>query len=81
MALKILDSCINCDMCDPECPNEAISLGDAIYEIDVDKCTECVGHYEKPTCVSVCPIDCVKPDPDNIENEEALLAKFISLHG
>jgi len=81
MALKILDSCINCDMCDPECPNEAISLGDAIYEIDVDKCTECVGHYEKPTCVSVCPIDCVKPDPDNIENEEALLEKFISLHG
>ena len=73
MALKILDSCINCDMCDPECPNEAITLGAEIYEIDVDKCTECIGHYEKPTCVSVCPIDCVKPDPENVEDEELSL--------
>jgi ferredoxin len=81
MAFKILDSCINCDMCDPECPNGAITLGTDIYEIDVDKCTECVGHYDKPTCVSVCPIDCVKPDLDNIESEETLLAKFIRLHG
>jgi len=81
MALKILDSCINCDMCDPECPNGAITLGTDIYEIDVDKCTECVGHYDKPTCVSVCPIDCVKPDLDNIEDEDTLLAKFIRLHG
>lgn len=81
MALKILDSCINCDMCDPECPNGAITLGNDIYEIDADKCTECVGHYDKPTCVSVCPIDCVKPDLDNIEDEEILLAKFIRLHG
>ncbi|MEI6893352.1 MAG: YfhL family 4Fe-4S dicluster ferredoxin [Colwellia sp.] len=80
MALKILDSCINCDMCDPECPNGAISLGDEIYEVDVDKCTECVGHYDKPTCVSVCPIDCVTPDPDNIEDEDTLLAKFINLY-
>jgi len=81
MALKILDSCINCDMCDPECPNGAITLGTNIYEIDVDKCTECVGHYDKPTCVSVCPIDCVKPDLDNVEDEDTLLAKFIRLHG
>lgn len=81
MALKILDSCINCDMCDPECPNEAITLGAEIYEIDVDKCTECVGHYDKPTCVSVCPIDCVKPDLAHIEDEQTLLAKFMRLHG
>lgn len=81
MALKILESCINCDMCDPECPNDAISLGAKVYEIDVDKCTECVGHYDKPTCVSVCPIDCVKPDPNHVEDEEILLAKFFSLHG
>ncbi|OUR75025.1 ferredoxin [Colwellia psychrerythraea] len=81
MALKILDSCINCDMCDPECPNGAITLGAEIYEIDVDKCTECIGHYDQPTCVSVCPIDCVKPDIDHVEDEEVLLAKFIRLHG
>ncbi|MGX9080123.1 YfhL family 4Fe-4S dicluster ferredoxin, partial [Klebsiella pneumoniae] len=53
------DKCINCDMCDPECPNQAISLGEEIYEIDPSRCTECVGHYEKPTCISVCPIDCI----------------------
>lgn len=81
MALKILDSCINCDMCDPECPNEAIALGEEIYEIDPEKCTECIGHYDKPTCVSVCPIDCVKPDPDHQEDEVTLLAKFMLMHG
>lgn len=81
MALKILDSCINCDMCDPECPNDAITLGAEIYEIDVDKCTECIGHYDQPTCVSVCPIDCVKPDLDHVEDEDTLLAKFIRMHG
>jgi ferredoxin len=81
MALKILDSCINCDMCDPECPNEAITMGENIYEIDVDKCTECIGHYDKPTCVSVCPIDCIKPDPDKVEDEDTLLAKFLRMHG
>jgi ferredoxin len=81
MALKILDSCINCDMCDPECPNDAITLGAEIYEIDVDKCTECIGHYDQPTCVSVCPIDCVKPDLDHVEDEDSLLAKFIRMHG
>jgi ferredoxin len=81
MALKILDSCINCDMCDPECPNDAITLGADIYEIDVDKCTECIGHYDQPTCVSVCPIDCVKPDLDHVEDEDTLLAKFVRMHG
>ena len=27
MALMITDECINCDVCEPECPNEAISQG------------------------------------------------------
>ncbi|MGB0732881.1 MAG: 4Fe-4S binding protein, partial [Pontibacterium sp.] len=43
MALIITDECINCDVCEPECPNEAISPGDEIYEIEPSKCTECVG--------------------------------------
>ena len=25
MAIKITDECINCDVCEPECPNGAIS--------------------------------------------------------
>ena len=42
MALMITDECINCDVCEPECPNQAIYLGEEIYEIDPSKCTECV---------------------------------------
>ncbi|MFD2164680.1 YfhL family 4Fe-4S dicluster ferredoxin [Thalassotalea euphylliae] len=80
MALLIEDDCINCDMCEPECPNEAISLGQEIYEIDTERCTECLGHYDEPTCVKVCPIDCIIPDPNHQENEESLLRKFTLLY-
>ena len=34
MALMITDECINCDVCEPECPNGAISQGPEIYVID-----------------------------------------------
>ncbi|GLP96769.1 YfhL family 4Fe-4S dicluster ferredoxin [Paraferrimonas sedimenticola] len=77
MALIILDSCINCDMCDPECPNMAISMGEEVYEIDPNLCTECVGHYDNPTCVSVCPIDCIEVDPEHKETQEQLMEKFV----
>ena len=50
MALKITDQCINCDVCEPECPNSAISMGPDIYVIDWQRCTECVGHFDKPQC-------------------------------
>ncbi|NMH64160.1 YfhL family 4Fe-4S dicluster ferredoxin [Shewanella salipaludis] len=80
MALRILDDCINCDMCEPECPNGAIALGEAIYEIDSAKCTECVGHYDKPQCVRACPIACIAPDPERVEDDAGLLAKYLSLY-
>ena len=79
MALLILDSCINCDMCEPECPNSAISMGNNVYEIDANRCTECVEHYDAPTCVAVCPIDVVKPDPNKKETLDELAEKFIRL--
>ena len=79
MALMINSKCINCDMCDPECPNQAIYMGDKIYQIDPEKCTECVGHYDQPTCVSVCPIDCIKKDPQHVESLDELAEKFIRL--
>ncbi|GKT12310.1 MAG: hypothetical protein ISEC1_P1287 [Thiomicrorhabdus sp.] len=79
MALKILKECINCDMCDPECPNQAITMGDKIYEIDPDLCTECVGFYDEPTCISVCPLDCIITDPDRVEDKETLFQKFEQL--
>ena len=79
MALKILDACINCDMCEPECPNRAISMGQDIYEIDPDRCTECVGYYDAPTCMQVCPIDCIIKDPERQEDYDTLYAKFVKL--
>lgn len=76
MALTITDECINCDVCEPECPNGAITQGDEIYEIEPSLCTECVGHYETSQCVEVCPVDCIITDPDNQESEEELRAKY-----
>lgn len=81
MALFITDECINCDVCEPECPNEAISPGDLIYEIDPDKCTECVGHYDEPQCQQVCPVDCILLDPNHEESREQLEAKYEKLTG
>lgn len=80
MALLITTACINCDMCLPECPNQAIYEGAKIYEIDPQRCTECVGFYEAPTCIAVCPIDCIKPDPLHIEIKDQLKIKFNSLN-
>ncbi len=81
MSLIITDECINCDVCEPECPNEAISQGEEIYVIDPAKCTECVGHYDEPQCVQVCPVDCIPKDPNHAENEDQLWAKYEKLTG
>jgi ferredoxin len=81
MALMITDECISCDVCVPECPNEAISEGDAYYVIDSARCTECVGHFDEPQCVEVCPVDCIPKDPNHEESQEELMAKFESLQG
>ena len=76
MSLFMTDECINCDVCEPECPNGAISQGEEIYVIDPDLCTECVGHFDTPQCVEVCPVDCIPKDPDNVENHDQLYKKY-----
>jgi len=76
MALKITDECINCDVCEPICPNQAIYEGALIYEIDPNLCTECVGHYDIPQCVDICPVDCIPNDPEHEETQEQLLNKY-----
>ncbi len=76
MSLLINDECINCDVCEPECPNSAITQGDEIYEIDPNLCTECVGHYDEPQCIEVCPVDCILVDPDHEESKEELMQKY-----
>lgn len=76
MALLITDECINCDVCEPECPNGAISMGLSIYEINPSKCTECVGHFDEPQCQVVCPVSCCLPDALHVENTETLMQKY-----
>ncbi len=76
MALLITDECINCDVCEPECPNDAIYQGEIIYQIDWKRCTECVGHFQTPQCVEVCPVDCIPIDPNHIETDDQLRLKY-----
>ena len=77
MALKITEECINCDVCEPECPNDAIYQGEDIYEIDASLCTECVGHFDESQCVQVCPVDCIPIGL--VESKEQLLVKYQQL--
>ena len=79
MALFITDECINCDVCEPECPNTAIYQGEEIYEINPELCTECVGHFETAQCVEVCPVDCIPEDPERVETEAELQLKYEGL--
>lgn len=81
MALYITDECINCDVCEPECPNGAISQGEEYYRIDPNLCTECVGHFTTSQCVEVCPVDCILPDPNHRETKEQLHQKYLALSG
>ncbi len=76
MALLITDECINCDVCEPECPNQAISMGADYYVIDPGRCTECVGHFDAPQCVQVCPVECIPRDPERLESTETLWQKY-----
>lgn len=79
MALMITDECINCDVCEPECPNGAISQGDEVYIIDPSLCTECVGHYDTPQCIEVCPVDCIVVGKE--ESKDQLNDRYLSLTG
>ncbi|HHL32299.1 MAG TPA: YfhL family 4Fe-4S dicluster ferredoxin [Oceanospirillales bacterium] len=79
MALVITDECINCDVCEPVCPNEAIFMGVEIFEIDPELCTECIGHFDEPQCVEICPVECIPKDQNHVETPEQLLAKYKKL--
>ena len=79
MSLKIAECCINCDVCEPACPNQAISQGETVYVIDPARCTECVGHFDAPQCQQVCPVDCIPLNPDLQETREELMQKYLKI--
>lgn len=81
MSLLITEECINCDVCEPECPNGAITQGEEIFTIDPALCTECVGHFTNSQCIDVCPVDCIINDPDNTESKDQLQQKYLQLVG
>ena len=82
MAMKIVDDCINCAACEADCPNQGISRDEAvgIFKIDPERCTECVGAFDSPRCVEVCPVDCIVRDAERAETRDALQAKYERLH-
>ena len=80
MAYKITEECISCGACEVECKNNAIKEANAIYVIEADKCTECVGWYSTAKCVEQCPVDCCVLDPAHQETKEQLLEKWKKLN-
>lgn len=79
MALKITPECINCDVCEPQCPNKAIFMGKDHYVINPALCTECIGHYDEPQCKVLCPVECIELHPDWHESGDELKKKFLDL--
>lgn len=75
----IYEECIACDACREECPQDAIEEGEPFYTINPDKCTECIGDYDEPSCISACPTDAIIPDNNNVETLEELKYKFLKL--
>lgn len=57
MALKIINTCVNCYACQPLCPSEAIYKAEAHFLINPKKCTECYGEFADPQCATICPIE------------------------
>jgi len=82
MAMKIVEECINCAACEADCPNGAISRDEAasLFVIDPERCTECVGAFDSPRCVQLCPVDCIVQDPAHAQTRDELLARYAHLH-
>lgn len=89
MSVSINDSCINCGPCRDVCPNRAIaefkpghaSLPDpsVFFVVDSNLCTECVGHYGEPQCMTVCPVEAIEILPEHVESPEILEARVSAL--
>jgi len=80
VSTMITEECINCGVCEPECPNEAITEGEETFVINPSLCTECVGFHAKEQCAEVCPVDCCVADPNIVETEDVLLARAKEIH-
>ena len=57
MALRIVESCVNCWACAPLCPNQAIYEAKPHFRVDASKCTECAGDFADAQCAAICPVE------------------------
>lgn len=80
MAYKITEACMMCGACEEDCPNGAIHEGSDRYQIDPEKCTECVGIYTVSRCGVNCPQGACVPDPEHVESAQELQKKYERLH-
>jgi ferredoxin len=80
MATIITEECISCGACEGECPNDAISLGESIFVIDPELCSECVGSHDTQMCAEACPVDCCVADPERRETEAELFTRARRIH-
>ena len=80
MATLINEDCINCGACEDECPNGAISMGEEIFVINPDLCTECVGSHDEQMCALACPPEACVQDPERVENDELLFERAKKIH-
>jgi len=73
MSYKIVvELCINCGACEAECPNVAIREKNGEYIINAKKCTECIGYFDDPQCVTVCPVDDTCVIDESVPRYEAI---------
>ncbi|PSB10740.1 4Fe-4S ferredoxin [filamentous cyanobacterium CCP1] len=55
MTYIITNQCIECHRCVSACPTRAITQNEQQYQINPERCNDCVGHYTVPQCWAVCP--------------------------
>jgi ferredoxin len=60
---------------------EKDALNEDVYYVVPEKCTECVGHFDEPQCMTVCPVEAIIKDPNHQETQEELQAKFDKIQG
>jgi Fe-S-cluster-containing dehydrogenase component len=55
MTYIITSQCIECHRCESSCPTGAITQNEQKYQINSERCNDCVGHYAVPQCWAACP--------------------------
>lgn len=80
MSCRVLESCIGCDMCVLECPNDAITEKDGVYTINEDLLHGVRRLLQVSQCMRVCAVKAIARNPERRESHDELLAKARRIH-